>query len=98
MLNALESLEAGGRITVWTRPVAAEGGDWVELGVHDNGRGIAPEARDTLFTPFYTNKSRGTGLGLSIVKRIMEAHGGNVRVKGSHGIGVAFIMRLPCRP
>ena len=55
------------------------------------------EARENLFTPFYTNKSRGTGLGLSIVKRILDAHGGSVTVKGRHGIGVALIMRLPCQ-
>jgi PAS domain S-box-containing protein len=41
MLNALESLEAGGRITLWTRPVADQDARWVELGVHDNGRGLA---------------------------------------------------------
>lgn len=96
MLNALESLEAGGRITVWTRQADMEGARWVELGVHDNGQGLDAEARDNLFTPFYTNKSRGTGLGLSIVKRILDAHGGGVTVRGRHGIGVAFIMRLPC--
>jgi signal transduction histidine kinase len=54
--------------------------------------------QENLFAPFYTNKSRGTGLGLSIVKRILEAHGGSVTVRGRHGIGVAFIMRLPCQP
>jgi PAS domain S-box-containing protein len=97
MLNALESLQAGGRITVWTRRQAGQGGGWVELGVHDDGQGLSPETRQNLFTPFHTNKNRGTGLGLSIVKRIVEAHQGSMTVKGCHGIGVAFIMRLPCR-
>lgn len=96
MLNALESLEAGGRITVWTRALVYNSSRWVELGVHDNGPGISPEAREHLFTPFFTKKHRGTGLGLSIVQRIVEAHGGSVRIKGRHGIGVAFAMRLPC--
>jgi PAS domain S-box-containing protein len=98
MLNALESLAGGGRITVWTREVRNLDGRWVELGVHDNGEGVANEVQEHLFTPFYTKKSRGTGLGLSIVQRIIESHGGSVAVKGRHGIGVAFIMRLPCRP
>ncbi len=98
MLNALESLEQGGRITVWTRAVDSPEGGWVELGVHDNGEGVPSEVREHLFTPFYTKKSRGTGLGLSIVQRIVEAHGGSLKVRGRHGIGVAFIMRLPCRP
>lgn len=98
MLNALESLQSGGRITVWTRQVSSDDGHWVELGVHDNGEGVDREVQENIFTPFYTKKSRGTGLGLSIVQRIVEAHQGRVFVKGSRGIGVAFVMRLPCRP
>lgn len=100
MLNALESLTRGGRVTIWTREVRVRSliGRWVELGVHDNGEGVAPEVQEHLFTPFYTKKSRGTGLGLSIVQRIIEGHGGSVAVKGRHGIGVAFVLRLPCRP
>ena len=95
MLNALEELETGGRIIIWTR--AGERGDerFVELGVHDNGRGVDPGQVDDLFTPFFTNKSRGTGLGLSNVKRIMEAHSGGVEVKGRRGLGAVFILRLP---
>ena len=96
MLNAMESLGAGGCLTIWTRRVPGEGPRLVEMGVHDNGPGIAPEVRPQLFTPFVTNKSRGTGLGLSIVKRILEAHGGSVLVKGRQQVGTAFIMRLPC--
>lgn len=98
MLNALESLTRGGSVTVWTREVHSPAGRWAELGVHDNGEGVADEVQEHLFTPFYTKKSRGTGLGLSIVQRIIEGHGGSVAVKGRHGIGVAFIMRLPCLP
>ncbi|MCB2186099.1 MAG: PAS domain S-box protein [Deltaproteobacteria bacterium] len=97
MLNALESLERGGRIIVWTRLAETEAGRWVELGVHDNGPGLDAEMEAHLFQPFYTKKTRGTGLGLSIVRRIMEAHGGTVAARGRQGIGVAFILRLPCR-
>jgi PAS domain S-box-containing protein len=95
MLNALEALEPGGRIIVWTRALNVSGSRLVELGVHDNGAGLDPADRDQFFTPFYTNKSRGTGLGLSNVKRIMEAHGGRVEVKGRPGMGATFILRLP---
>ncbi len=97
MLNALEALEPGGRIVVWTRALARDGDRRVELGVHDNGAGLDPARREELFTPFYTNKSRGTGLGLSNVKRIMEAHEGSVEVKGRPGLGATFILRLPWR-
>lgn len=97
LLNSLESLGTGGRITVWTRTLDRQGEGLVELGVHDNGPGIPADVQKLLFTPFYTRKTRGTGLGLSIVKRIVEAHQGTVTVKGRQGVGVAFCMRLPWR-
>jgi PAS domain S-box-containing protein len=97
LLNSMESLNPGGRLTVWTRMVGSGSGQMAELGVHDNGDGISRDTRQHLFTPFFTNKSRGTGLGLNIVKRIMEAHDGTVTVKGRQGVGVAFRLRLPWR-
>lgn len=96
LLNALEAVGRGGRIVVWSRRPPRDPG-MVELGVRDNGAGVAPEQLPQLFTPFYTSKARGTGLGLSNVKRIVEAHGGAIRVKSSPGRGAAFILRLPCR-
>ncbi len=96
LLNALEAVERGGRVVVWTRTLPGRSG-LVELGVRDNGAGIAPEQMPQLFTPFYTSKARGTGLGLSNVKRIVEAHGGQVSVKSSPGRGASFRVRLPCR-
>ena len=95
LLNAIESVEQGGRITVWTRPVSDDQGKWAELGVHDNGPGIDPEVKENLFAPFATNKARGTGLGLSNVKRVLEAHGGRVLVKSRLGLGATFMLRLP---
>lgn len=98
LLNAIESVDPGGRVTVWTREVRdAQGLWWAELGVHDNGPGIAPELKAGLFAPFATNKAQGTGLGLSNVKRIMEAHQGRVLVKSRPGLGATFALRLPCR-
>lgn len=97
MLNAVEAVEPGGRIVTWTKSRDTEAGPRVYLGVHDNGPGISPKDMPNLFTPFYTNKSRGTGLGLSNVKRIVEAHGGEVAVKSLVGSGATFIMRMPCR-
>jgi len=96
MLNALEELPPGGRIVIWTRARSVDGKRVVELGVHDNGTGIDPKRKKELFTPFYTNKTRGTGLGLSNVQRIMEAHDGDVALKGRAGVGATFILRLPC--
>jgi PAS domain S-box-containing protein len=98
MLNAIEAVGQGGRITLWTRSRTHKTGSSVDLGVHDNGPGIDSQQMDQLFTPFATSKSQGTGLGLANVKRIAEAHHGKVIVKSRRGRGATFILRLPCAP
>jgi signal transduction histidine kinase len=64
----------------------------------DAGPGIPPEVRDKLFTPFVTTKSRGTGLGLSTVKRLVEAHHGQIVVESPAAGGTAVTIRLPLAP
>ncbi|MDO9111834.1 MAG: ATP-binding protein, partial [Desulfatirhabdiaceae bacterium] len=49
----------------------------------------------TIFSPFYTTKSRGSGLGLSVVRRLVEAHGGRVSVKPRVPKGTVFTVTLP---
>ena len=73
----------------------------VEIGIVDSGIGIPKEEQDKIFDAFYqvdggsTREHGGTGLGLSIVKRIVEAHGGTVRVESDPGRGAAFWVNLP---
>jgi signal transduction histidine kinase len=76
----------------------------VEIRVADRGPGIpAEEARD-IFDPFFRGRRaiddqiHGTGLGLNIVKKIVEAHGGTVRVESKPMQGTAFIVKLPAAP
>lgn len=52
-----------------------------ELVVRDSGGGIEQSVIERMFNPFFTTRAAGTGLGLSIVHRIMDAHGGSVRVE-----------------
>lgn len=52
----------------------------VTLTVQDTGPGIPPEVQDRMFNPFFTTRATGTGLGLAIVHRIIDAHGGHIRV------------------
>lgn len=63
--------------------------------VQDNGCGIEKCLLPDIFTPFVTHKEGGTGLGLSIVKRSVEAHGGQVTVRSSKGLGTVFEVTLP---
>ncbi len=97
LLNAIEAAPNGGRVTVWTKSARGNDNHSLELGVRDNGPGIDSEQRPHLFTPFYTSKSQGTGLGLSNVKRIVEAHSGEVVVRSRKGRGATFVLRLPCK-
>src|SRR5262249_49058444 len=78
MINAVQAMGDGGRITLVTRVL----GDRVHLVVEDNGPGIAPDLLPRIWDPFFTTKGvgEGTGLGLSITHRIVTRHGGRVTV------------------
>lgn len=69
---------------------------WAELTVQDDGCGIAPEEMERIFDPFFTTKREGSGLGLATVHRIVEAHGGSIRVESRPGQGTRFAVQLPC--
>ncbi len=97
ILNAIEVTGEGSRILVFAKTIRIGENKYLELGVEDGGPGIDPAGISRLFDPFYTTKAQGSGLGLSNVKRIVEAHKGNVEVRGREGPGAAFVMRLPCR-
>jgi len=60
------------------------------IAVEDHGCGMSPEIVDRLFTPFFTTKAQGTGLGLSTCRKIVEAHGGLLRVTSNPGKGTRF--------
>lgn len=67
----------------------------LRLALRDNGPGLSPAAREKLFEPFYTTKSKGTGLGMSIARRIVESHGGQIVAGNSGTAGAEFIVTLP---
>ena len=51
--------------------------------VSDSGQGVTDEVRERMFNPFFTTRNIGTGLGLAIVHRIIDAHGGQIRVRNA---------------
>jgi len=69
----------------------------VECSFEDNGSGIADEVLPKIFDPFFTTKKvgEGTGIGLSIVHKIVQGHGGSIRVTSQVGKGTRFVVELP---
>jgi two-component system, LuxR family, sensor kinase FixL len=70
----------------------------VEVTVADHGTGLAPEATEHLFNPFFTTKPTGTGLGLAISRSIVRAHGGRLWHTPNDDCGVRFHFTLPVSP
>ena len=98
--NALKFSVAGSTITV-----TLQGGpDTATIAFADQGQGIAADEIDKLFKPYSrtrtksTNNEKSTGLGLAIVRRIVEAHGGHIRVESELGRGSTFYVTLPIVP
>jgi signal transduction histidine kinase/methyl-accepting chemotaxis protein len=87
----------GGTITI--KSSRSADGKGIEIFFEDNGCGIPPENIDSIFNPFFTTKSPdgGIGLGLSIVYRIVESHGGSIRVESFPSQGTSFIINLPVK-
>jgi nitrogen fixation/metabolism regulation signal transduction histidine kinase len=93
--NSLETLHGEGWIRLITEVIETSGRRWLEFTVEDSGHGIADEVAHTLFDPYVTTKSSGSGLGLAIVQKIVDEHGGSVRVGKAADGGASFTVRLP---
>jgi signal transduction histidine kinase len=63
--------------------------------VNDNGPGIPDDARERIFQPFFTTRSRGTGLGLAIVQKVVVMHNGRILVRESPTGGASIQVTFP---
>ncbi|MBW2736531.1 MAG: FHA domain-containing protein, partial [Deltaproteobacteria bacterium] len=109
MLNARDAMPEGGSLSIEARaehgdqheardlqlPEADEG--LVVIKVSDTGTGMDEATRKRIFEPLYSTKAKGkgTGLGLSTVARIIENHGGQIKVQSTPGEGTTFTFFLP---
>jgi two-component system sensor histidine kinase BaeS len=96
--NAVRHTPAAGRVDV--RAFIGGGGDLI-VEVEDTGEGIAPADLPHVFDRFWrADRARarttgGSGLGLSIARKLVEAHGGDITVASTPGVGSTFTVRLP---
>lgn len=96
--NAVKFTPVGGRVTA-TAQVAPDGGLLIE--VADSGIGIAPADVDKVFDRFsqvdssYARRHSGTGLGLHLTKKLIELHGGTIRLDSEVGVGTTVSVTLP---
>ena len=97
--NAIKYARPGGAIEVATRSLREGARRMVEVSVADDGPGIPAADRDRIFEPYVrVGEGRGAGglgLGLAICRRIVEAHGGTIRVEERPQGGSRFVFTLP---
>jgi signal transduction histidine kinase len=93
LLNAIQSIELSGSITIKTMHV----NNMVEISITDTGCGMDNDVKDKIFYPFFTTKAvgEGTGLGLAISYGIIQNHGGEIIAESRKGHGSTFRIRLP---
>jgi signal transduction histidine kinase len=105
MDNALKyGTEGSNWIGLFVSAANGQNGPSVEIRVADHGPGIPQDELEHIFDPFFRGRRaiqdqvHGTGLGLNLVKKIVEAHGGTIKVKSQPMNGTEFIIRIPAAP
>ena len=91
--NAIAALSETGSIEIGTAFDRAN--RRATLTVADTGPGVPESSRETIFAPNFSTKKKGSGLGLAIARRIIEDHGGEIRVEANSPKGARFVIDLP---
>lgn len=91
LLNGVQAMSQGGDLVI----SATVDGANLLLTLRDTGEGIATDHLPRIFDPYFTTKSNGTGLGLAISTKIIEEHGGSIRVSSREGHGTTVCLQLP---
>ncbi len=96
LTNAIQAMPRGGKIQITARCDLENGNPGLlELRFSDTGSGIPPQNRERVFAPFFSTKPTGFGLGLAITKKVVEDHGGHIRVADGEKPGTVMVIELP---
>ncbi|HVJ93532.1 MAG TPA: ATP-binding protein [Labilithrix sp.] len=95
--NAVAATNAGGIISIRAERLEEGPAGVAEIAVVDTGDGIPKDVLPRIFDPFFTTKptGQGTGIGLALARKVVEEHGGTLRIESEIGRGTSAILRLP---
>jgi signal transduction histidine kinase len=96
--NACQAMKSGGTVQILVHRGQLRGDPAVRIEIADSGQGMEQGVRERALDPFFTTRPSGTGLGLPIVHRIIEAHGGEIRLDSEEGQGTTVTLLLPLGP
>jgi signal transduction histidine kinase len=92
-------MQGKGRVAITASTVrqddGGEGREAVRIEVMDDGPGMPPDVAERVFDPFFTTKAQGSGLGLAIVRKIVDAHDGQIDLRTVPGDGTLIRVTLP---
>jgi signal transduction histidine kinase len=96
--NAADAMvhDKRGSITIGAR--LRKDSEWVDIRISDTGPGIPEDIRQRIFEPRFTTRRQGNGFGLTVCFRIIQDHGGSIRLEPPPSRGTAFTVSMPVRP
>jgi len=92
LLNGIQAMENGGTLDVYAGATDRK----IQIVVTDTGCGISEKDLARVFDPYFTTKPDGTGLGMAMSAKIIEEHGGEIRMQSKTGQGTSVIIEIPC--
>jgi signal transduction histidine kinase len=93
-LNGFRAMNPGGTLTIRLRRDLQSESDALRIDFQDEGCGIEPTLMEKIFDPGFTTKAGSPGLGLSVCRKVVEQHGGKIRVKSQPQLGSTFTIIL----
>jgi signal transduction histidine kinase len=92
--NAMEAITGSGTVTIG---FSSKEKDKAVISISDTGTGLVEDDVEKIFNLDFTTKEKGLGLGLALAHEIVQAHGGEIRVRSASGVGTTFFILLPVK-